>query len=106
MEFDEIKKELNKFEFEELRNDGEDFFEAVVTRSELTKLTPTLEKIFGSPVAAVNNLPAKERAMIKEFGGIMAGQTLYLSNQLNCVFFAMLWPWSGGGIITLKVGKK
>jgi hypothetical protein len=43
--------------------------------------------------------------VIDDFGGIMAGQTLYFTKQADGVIFAMLWPWQDGIRITLKAGK-
>jgi hypothetical protein len=38
-------------------------------------------------------------------GGVMSGQTLYVSSQNGDSVFIMLWPWSNGSLITLKANK-
>ena len=107
MEFYELKTHLHKFVFTEVRADEEDFFEAVISKSELVKLTPVLESLLGQPVVPESkNLSAQLQATIKELGGVMGGQSLYVLSQADTSFFAMLWPWSNGSLITLKVSKK
>ncbi len=104
MEFSELKIELKKFVFQELRSEEEKYFEAVVTKAELEKLSPLLEKFLGKPVTSQDALPPKVQAMIKRLGGVMAGQSLYLNMQGEQTIFAMLWPWGGGNPITIKTG--
>lgn len=107
MDLNELKKELKSFTFQEIRSDGDDYFEAVVTKAELTKLTPSLDSFFGPPVfPSSGGLSGEAKEAVKDFGGIMAGQTLYLAKRENATYFAMLWPWGGGTPITLKIGKK
>jgi hypothetical protein len=107
MGFHELKTELSKFVFEETRTDSGEYFEAVITKNELTKLTPVLVQFLGQPVSSlVEALLPQEQAMVKELGGIMSGQTLYWFRDAKEVYFAMLWPWSGGSLITIRIGKK
>jgi len=40
---------------------------------------------------------------IKEFGGVMSGQTLYFWSQGKDTVFAMLWPWEDGYRTTVKI---
>lgn len=104
MEFAELIKDIKNVKFEALRKDSDDFFEAVVIRSELAGLTGRLEKFFGMPVC-----PSKDKVsppvqeVINGFGGIRPNQTLYFWGMGKEVIFAMLWPWQDGGLITIKI---
>ncbi|MDD4939602.1 MAG: hypothetical protein PHE18_06065 [Candidatus Omnitrophica bacterium] len=104
MNVPDIKRELEGVFFDELRADRADYFEAVVLRAELPKLTSGLEKIFGLPAwPSKAQLPAFVEQELQRFGGIRAGQTLYLLNDGDDTFFAMLWPWQDGWRTTLKI---
>jgi len=108
MRFDELKSEFKEIGFESLRADSDDYFEGVILKDELPKVTDRLGSALGLPV-----WPSKEKLLprvqqaIKEFGGIMPGQTLYFQAQGSSgALFAMLWPWQDGIHTTLKIVKK
>jgi hypothetical protein len=106
MQFAEIRKELKKVPFVTVREESGDYFEAVVSRNELANLALKLEKFFGPRIwPSKNKLSDEVEMSIKEFGGIMDDQALYFSKQNNKIVFAMLWPWSNGTHITLKIGN-
>lgn len=107
MEFTEIRKELEGVVFERLRVDKDNYFEAVITKSELTKLTAILDNFFGQPRwPSHESLSAEMQEAINSFGGVKSGQTLYFWNQGSETVFAMLWPWEDGWHITVKTVKK
>ena len=106
MKFSEIRKELGAIVFEKLRVDSENYFEAVIAKSELTKLTVILEKFLGAirwPSESPLSLQIQEA--INAFGGVKEGygQSLYFCNQESETVFAMLWPWEDGWHTTVKV---
>ena len=104
MQFNEIRKELEGVVFDELRIDSHNYFEAVVVNTELAKLTVRLQRVFGSPAwPSQNRLPPLAQEIIKDFGGIRPGQTLYFWNQGKDAIFAMLWPWQDGMRTTVKI---
>lgn len=104
MQFDEIKRGLEGVVFAELRNEGENYFEAVLVRDELAKLTAGLERLFGPAVwPSDNKLIPQAQEAVKEFGGIRQGQVLYFWNDGKDIIFAMLWPWQDGYRTTLKI---
>ena|SRR3989338_3534585 len=106
MEFDKIKAELKSVDFDTTRTDKDDYFEAVVKTEALTSLTGALGKIFGPPAWPSSNKLSKEAdKIIKNFGGIRKGQTLYLSCENSFIIFAMLWPWQDGERVTIKMAK-
>jgi hypothetical protein len=107
MQFDDVKKEVKAADFYEIRLDNENFFEGVILKKNLDGLINRLNGIFGSPVwPSENELSTETKDVIKSFGGIMPGQTLYFCRQDNLSIFVMLWPWSDGIHITLKCGQK
>lgn len=107
MDFNAIRKEVKDIPFDTLRTDADNYFEAVIIKSELKKLTEWLERFFGLPVfPSKNRLSFQARETIDGFGGVMPGQTLYFWNQGVDTIFAMLWPWQDGQHTTLKIVKK
>lgn len=107
MEFNEFKNALKNLTFDTQREDRDDYFEAVIIKEELPRLTGVLNQFFGEAVWQSKGklTPLMEEA-IKDFGGVMPGQTLYFCNEGSVKFFAMLWPWQDNEHITLKTGKK
>ena len=92
--------------FASLRGDEADYFEAVIAKDELPKLVVLFEKVFGpAALPSQNKLSPEIEKIIEDCGGIMSGQSLYLSQESGVVF-AMLWPWSDGKNTTVKIGKK
>ncbi|PIP20864.1 MAG: hypothetical protein COX40_02455 [Candidatus Omnitrophica bacterium CG23_combo_of_CG06-09_8_20_14_all_40_11] len=107
MQFNEIRKELEGLVFDMLRIDSDNYFEAVIEKNELAKLTARLERLFGSTVwPSDKRLSLQVQEMIEEFGGIRPGQTLYFWNEGKDAVFAMLWPWQDGYHTTVKIGRK
>ena len=106
MQFSELKAQVKNIGYDELRADGNNYFEIVIKKEKLGEFCCALERFFGPPVwPPENKLPAQIEDVIRKFGGIMTGQTLYFYNQDNEVIFAMLWPWSDDERITLKIRK-
>lgn len=106
MQFAQLKSAMRTVKFSEIREEGEDYFEAVLTKNELAGLTSTLNKFFGSPAwPSEKPLSAQARKVVEDFGDIMEGQTLYFWQEGNDAVFAMLWPWGDKNHVTLKIGK-
>lgn len=108
MQFINLKEEIRSVSFHETRTDCDNYFEGVIVKSELGKLTDSLEKFLGVPVwPSKNTLSMPMRKAVDGFGGIMPGQTLYFwSGAAGAeAVFAMLWPWSDGERTTVKIIK-
>ena len=104
MEFEALKREVKSLNLEELRKENINYFEAVILKPELAKLEKSLEKFLGVPVwPAQNTLSPDMRKAVDEFGGILPGQTLYLSIQEKDAVSVMLWPWQDGEHTTVKI---
>lgn len=107
MQFSSVRKEIKGVDFASLRTDCDNYFEAVVMKEELEKLTSRLDKVFGTPIwPSRNSLSFETQKVIDGFGGIMPGQTLYFWNKGQDTIFAMLWPWKDGERATLKIVQK
>lgn len=106
MEFDKIKAEVKSADLETTREDKEDYFEAVLKTGAISALAKILESIFGPPAWPSREKLSKEAdKIIKNFGGIRKGQTLYLACQDGVTVFAMLWPWQDGERVTIKMAR-
>jgi len=106
MEFDKIKAEVKKVGLDLTRIDNDNYFEAVVKRICLKDAVCLLERIFGLPAwPSSNKLSNCAKKVIKDFGGLRSGQTLYLLNEEGLSIFAMLWPWQDGERITVKIAR-
>ncbi|PIP19387.1 MAG: hypothetical protein COT38_03945 [Candidatus Omnitrophica bacterium CG08_land_8_20_14_0_20_41_16] len=109
MEFSNIKEEVKRVNFESTRTDCDNFFEAVVVKDELAKLSERLSKFLGEPAwPSKNRLSYQMQEAVKAFGGIMPGQTLYFKSEGSGsdAIFAMLWPWQDGLRTTVKIIQK
>jgi hypothetical protein len=105
MSFIDLRKELKNVCFKELRQDRNDYLEAVVVKNELGKFTASLEKFLG-PAVSPSQLPQQIAEILAEFGGIMSGQALYFKDEGSDKIIAMLWPWQDGIHTTVKIINK
>ena len=107
MQFSELIKDVKSIIFETKRADNNDYFEAVILNQEIEKLTIILDRFFSLPVwPSKTGLTLQIQEAIKGFGGISQGQTLYFWGEEGQTIFVMLWPWSDGAHITVKIVKK
>ncbi|MFA5255358.1 MAG: hypothetical protein WC419_01500, partial [Candidatus Omnitrophota bacterium] len=60
MEFDKIKAEVKTVELDTMRADNEDYFEAVIGRTNLEGMVRVLENIFGAPAWPSGNKLSKD----------------------------------------------
>ena len=75
-----LEKELCKVKvinFQEIRADDGDLFEAVLLKAALGQLTESLESTFGKAKFPVNALPVEVEEKINTYGGIRVNQVLY-----------------------------
>lgn len=106
MEFNKIKEAIKKVGPDIMRIDDDNYFEAVMRFAQLDEMVRVLEGIFGSPAWPSGNKLLKEvEKLVKNFGGLRKGQTLYMLSKEGFSAFAMLWPWQDGERITIKISK-
>jgi hypothetical protein len=107
MKFRDLCQEIKGINFESVREDNADYFEAVLVKTGLKELTAKLDRLLGLPAWPLDQgLSVQIKKEIEDFGGIIPGQTLYRSCQGEKIFFAMLWPWQDGLHITVKIIEK
>jgi hypothetical protein len=107
MQFSQVKEEVKLIPFEATRTDSDNYFEAVIVKTEVANLNERLKKFLGDPAwPSKNRLTFQAQEAVRGFGGIMPGQTLYFKSEGEDTIFAMLWPWQDGVRTTLKIIQK
>ncbi|MDD5348498.1 MAG: hypothetical protein PHT59_07785 [Candidatus Omnitrophica bacterium] len=106
MDLAQIISDIKSCGFEAVRSEQPSYLEVVVTKAHIAAVTEKLNSVFGPPAwPSPNRLSNEMDAVIKNFGGIMKGQTFYFTHISGDAVFAMLWPWSDGDHTTVKIGK-
>ena len=107
MLFPDIKTQIKSIGFQMLRTENDAYFEVVFLKPKLEEYVSALSGIFGK-ISWPSDTPiaADVKAVIAQYGSVMAGQTLYAMQEGEHVLFAMLWPWGDREHITLKMGEK
>ena len=104
MDYNALRNDMKRFNFEALRTDCDNFFEGVIVQKELEKLNLSLKSMMGEPVyPSKSRLPYKLQTAVDGFGGVMPGQTLYFKDSGNDSVLALLWPWKDGQRTTIKI---
>ncbi|MDD5218238.1 MAG: hypothetical protein PHN49_04425 [Candidatus Omnitrophica bacterium] len=109
MNYPELLQAIKKIRCEEVRVDSDEFYEMVIRKDSLKELSDVLGQYFGPPLKTAEAQPSREASKAAEpYGGIWKGQTLYYLEHDRQAHVAMLWPWSDGVTITLKMiqGRK
>jgi hypothetical protein len=107
MTFKDLMEELKGIDFDAIRVDSYNYFEAVILRDRIPLLKEKLDKVFGEPVCpSEKKVSADIQQEIEDFGGIRDDQTLYFIKEKEYSFFAMLWPCTDEYHITVKIGRK
>jgi len=104
IQFNKDMVKIKNMDFETVRINNNNYFEAVLLKNNLSDLTKNLENIFGAPFCpSEKELPAQMQEIINGFGGVRGSQSLYFFKEGEYYVFAMLWPWQDGEHITLKI---
>lgn len=104
MTFEELVSQIKDLKIEEMRENQEDYLEVVVTEENLNSATTCLKTYFGEPFKPQGEAPSEEANRFSgAYGGVQRGQTLYLHNKDKGPELALLWPWSSGTPITIKI---
>ena len=107
MGFSEWREELKTLIFTRIRVNEPGYFEAVIVATDLPRLTGLLEKFFGAPIwPTQEQLTPQIDKLVGDYGGLQPGQSLYFWNEGIETVLAMLWPWSVGKLVTIKIVKK
>ncbi|MBF0384987.1 MAG: hypothetical protein HQL27_03860 [Candidatus Omnitrophica bacterium] len=102
----EIKNSFGGLDVFEQRADTEDYKEIVFFAKDLDKWNNVLSKFFGSAVKPPKAKPEKDHIeLARNFGGVRENQVLFKKDLPGQKLIALLWPWSDGERITLKLAK-
>ncbi len=102
MQFKKLKDTVKELGVDTSRAENDNYLEVVIIKDKLTELVLKLDNLLGP---AQGGSSAQAEDVIKEFGGLIKGQTLYFWHEGKSFVFAMLWPWQDGEHITLKMGQ-
>ena len=106
MTYPELVEETKKLKFWEKRVDSPDILEFVINQELLNPLTRLLENYFGVPFKPAQQAPSREAsAYSAAYGGIQKNQTLYYRDADTVSHCALLWPWSDGKLISVKIAQ-
>ncbi len=104
MTFEDLLEQVQKIPCEEKRAREADYCEAVFGAANLVALNGLLESCFGPPLKPEGKPPSADATKYsKAYGGVQGNQVLYYRLQNSRSEMAMLWPWSNGASMTLKL---
>lgn len=104
MTFLELQQAFGQVTCEERREQTEAYLEVVVSRKDMPDAAAVLQSYFGPPLKPEGQKPSREVSLLADpYGGIRGNQTLYAVQGEEGQAMALLWPWSGGDLITIKV---
>ena len=64
----------------------------------------SLKNFFGAPVKPFGSKPtAKDQKWTAAYGGIFKNQALYCLEEEAAINLAMIWPWTDGMLLTVKI---
>jgi hypothetical protein len=104
MDFQQLLSEIKRKPLQELRAHSENYFEAVLSATQLIAAEDVLVSYFGVPLKPAGLSPSGDADRFsKPYGGIRRNQTMYLRKGKDGNEVAFLWPWGDGVLVTLKV---
>lgn len=104
MTFRDFLAALQTLKIEELRTQSEEYFEAVIAKTDVEPLHKMLAAYFGPPLKPEGQTPSGDaNRHAKPHGGIRKDQTMYFRQDEDYAEFALLWPWGNGIRITVKI---
>jgi len=104
MTFEELLKDVARIKCDEKRSMTADCCEVVVSTGESKKLNEVLSSYFGPPQKMRGgNFSSEARQHAELYGGVRSGQTMYFRKLETGLELALLWPWSNGMSLTVKI---
>jgi hypothetical protein len=104
MTWNELACEVKKAKLIEMRGQEDNYLEVVVAVADLDPVTRLFNSYFGGPFKSMGELSSPEAEMYaRPFGGVQTGQMLYIRKMEDLVHGALLWPWSNGSSVTVKI---
>ena len=105
--YDQLLEEVKKIPMSEPRMDFPNIMEFVMRTDFVMRLHVAFQKFFGEDFKAPGETPTtNDRRRAIFLGGIRPDQTLYFTETDEFAHCAMLWPWSDGRRVTVRIGCK
>ena len=97
-------RSVRKIPHEQTRRESEDYLEMVMFLDSWHDVLGVFDGYFGEPLKAPGDMPDKAACSISDaYGGITEEQALYHTSRDNTQQVAMIWPWSDGKRMTVKI---
>lgn len=104
---DQVMSELRKIHHEQTRRESEDYLEMVMFHESLPELKKIFDNYFGPAIKPYGKAPDPASQEISTpYGGVAQDQTLYHTVRDNAPQVAMIWPWSDGKRVTVKIAQE
>ena len=101
---EELMRRTRQIEHEQTRRESEEYLEMVMFKDSWNEVLSLFDGYFGSPLKAAGQEADEEAETVaNRFGGIAQEQVLYHSARENAEHIAMIWPWSDGKRMTVKI---
>lgn len=97
-------RRARKIRHEQTRRESEDYLEMVMFRDSWDDLSKLLVGYFGAPLKGAGQEACDQASRVSDaYGGIALDQVLYHSSREEAEQVAMIWPWSDGKRMTVKI---
>jgi hypothetical protein len=97
-------RRARQIQHEQTRRESEDYLEMVMFSGSWNEILSLFDGYFGSALkAAGEEADETVEAVANRFGGITKEQVLYHTSRDNAEHVAMIWPWSDGKRMTVKI---
>lgn len=104
MTFAELVSAVKKVPYQELRAQADHYLEVVVAQANFVALHAVLQTYFGPPLKPQGAPPTADSDRYSgRYGGVRGEQILYVRPKEKGADVALLWPWGGGSVVTLKL---
>jgi hypothetical protein len=102
--FEEVMRTVREIPHEETRRESEDYLEMVMFLDSWYDVLSVFDDYFGAPLKAPGDIPDKMAFRVSDpYGGITEEQALYHLTRDDAKQVAMVWPWSDGKRMTVKI---
>ena len=99
----QILDKCSGLKIQEKRQVDDDYVEVVFYTEDTEKWKKILTEALGPEVKPEEVNDRENLAFTEDYGGMNENQTLFKKEEGDTAVVAMLWPWSNGDLITLKL---
>ena len=104
---DELMRRARGIKHEQTRRESEDYLEMVMFRDSWNDVQNLFDGYFGAPIKGAGNDADDNAERVSEtYGGITREQVLYHLQRAGSDHVAMIWPWSDGKRMTVKIAQE